>query len=364
MRIRASKPDGDCALLIIGGLNTKGEDEHWDFSDLGFDGECHKIPWESWCDFPDGFSGDLPVKAVETVSQYLDVLRRADQDGKALAEEFASHPITHKRVFVLAHSMGTRVAASFLRYAVQLGADSTQFGQVFLFNGAAPVHPKFDLREIGLNHTSGRVHNFFNPADPVIGWLNLICFSINLLQVALLGRIPSSLHYLLEEDAVGSHLGRPIGGFATSNANYNYNINAIQGADHGLGKLSRFIKFDPIRRQFDVSPQQCDAIPLTLGEIVHDIRDAILKDPSKTSAHYLRPLSREQWEIVENLCGTRVHIERVICSTCEITQEFQSQPNIHERHLKDLDQVFHTLSEKPTKQRPMLTPSSSFYLEI
>ena len=213
------------ALLIIGGVNSKGEEEKWDIGSIGFKGELIKIEWRSGFRYPKTIQDVSDLSRVPDIAaNYHKVVRKADADGKQLAKEFLLDSVSKQPVFVLAHSMGTRLAGAFLREIAGTPGASVRLQQVFLFNGAAPIHPGSNFREWALESIPGGVHNFFNPSDPVITALAVLCRFISILP--------------FDND----RLAPPIGNIPTSTVSHNYNTFIIQV----LPKSFVILRFSPI----------------------------------------------------------------------------------------------------------------------
>ena len=351
-KLRKTTKTMDPALLIIGGVNSKGEEEKWDIGSVGFKGELFQIQWRSGFRYPKNIRDILnPLKVLETAINYLEVMRNADADGKRLAKIFLSHSVSKKRVFVLAHSMGTRLAGAFLREIKEKAGASVRLHQVFLFNGAAPIHPGSNFREWALERVPGGIHNFFNPSDPVITPLAVLCRCIPFLPF---DKMPEAVATFAMSEMENDRLAPPIGNFPTSTVSYNYNTFYLQGPNHGVGDLGRFLHFDPIREQFDILCPPCLAMPSTISEIVADVVNAFLKDPFVRLEDYLRPLSEEQKMAMRDLCSAFEGSDKIIGSTFELLRALSASGDKHDKLIERMKELHLTLAPRPASTEPLL----------
>ena len=359
-KVRKIVSSCDTALLIIGGVNSKGEKDHWNLRDAGYTGDLYPIAWKSDFKHPENVRDALnPSKVVETATSYLQVVQEADEEGGRLAREFRHHPMSNKRVFVLAHSMGTRLAAAFLRELAETDADSAQLQQVFLFNGAAPIHPGSDFREWALDHVPSGVHNFFNPMDPVIAILAVLC---RVIQFLPLSKLPLLVAEFARSTLVGNRFAPPIGHFPTTTVSYNYNTMDIQGPNHGVGDLARYLRFDTIRERFDILCPLSQAISSTISEALVDLKKAFTEDPFVRAEDYLRPLSKEGRKIVEDICSGGGGANEVINATFELLRCIGESGDKHAMLMARMKELAKALEHPPCPRSPLLPDKPIRYL--
>lgn len=304
-------------LIFIGGVNSKGLEDRWQIDNIEFSGEIRQVSWASGFRYPECFLDALnPAKIAQTAESYLDVMQSADREGARLAEELLSEVLPPRRVFVIAHSMGTRVAASLFRH-IGNSKRECPIHQLFLFNGAAPIHPDWNLREIALINAVGGVHNFFNPLDPVIGPLAVFCRAVQWMSlVDLLPQIGGKPNRYCFEP--------PIGHFPTTTVSYNYEISPWQKVSHEIGDLGQYLKFNSNYKEFIVSPEAMRGVPSTLGEFMNEVFDSLFVDPFKNPRDYLSSLTSEKREAVKTMCAGIGGAQSLIDSTLLLMKTFRT----------------------------------------
>ena len=362
---RNVKAPSSAAMIVIGGVNTKAKDEDWELSGAGFCGEVYPVEWRT--DFAADFTKrDLlrPDRLMKHAEAYLSVMSEAEKEGRQLARELLDHPIAEKKLFILAHSMGTRVVSSFFRELSKLagtGRRRIQLEQVFLFNGAAPIHPKCAFRDWALSHTSKGVHNFFNPADPIISPLALLCSLISILPLELVDAFPG-------EFECGHFLAPPIGHFPSTMVGFNYNTVVLQGVNHSVGRLGKYLRYDQVREHFDIQLEPTTALPRTIGELVQDLRNAFTKDLSVTAKDYLKGLSLQESKHAEAMIAFAAGEENLIDSTFDLLRMFEAAKNRHDERLEAMSKLAAFLEQRPapdssSKPMQLLPAKAAMYLQ-
>ncbi len=333
VRLRAARNDLPLVLLI-GGVNSGKKSTLWNFENLGFPGEFRTIPWDSKLEIPEGLQVANPLELVKTAIRYVQVVQNAELKGESIGEELLSGDSSRRKIIVIAHSMGTRCAAALTKYcAKHCSLERREFPirQLLLFNGAAPIHSSWNLRDILLKGSDAQGYNFFNPLDPVISSLAIVC---RLLEGVFFTRIPPALKALFKGASSSSYFSPPIGHCPTTTIPYNYNVSAVQKIDHSIGALEQYISYNQLNNVFELTPEVerlgVMPLPTTFNEVVDDLFKSVFKDPFKRPEDYVRTLSAEQSMVVNSSNEALQRTEEVIKSIASLARQFLQSPNVEE----------------------------------
>jgi hypothetical protein len=339
---KISTPNQLPLVLLIGGVNSGTKSTLWNFEDLGFPGEVRTEPWDSSLDFPEGSERFDPVKLYEAAVRYVQVIKNAEKKGVSIGKELLAAGPPGRKVIVVAHSMGTRCAAALAKYcAERCGIEGVEFPvkQFFLFNGAAPIHDRWNLTDI-LVKAGSEGHNFFNPLDPVISPLAAFCRT---LQIASIAHNPTAHSDLFQGEHPRAYFSPPIGHCPTTIIPYNYNLSPVQKNNHSIKRIKKYISFDECRNVLKIDPEIekfiTTSVPTTFDEVLDNLKKAILQDPAKNPDDYLRVLSEEQREIIKNSIVTLERSENLVISIHSLARQFYPRTQTDDK-MRDLIKQF------------------------
>ena len=218
--VELQRNDADEVLLFIPCLNGKFDGVLELIKRTGFNGYIIGLDWKREFNFSPNIDLSNPLTVAESlqnyVLDYINVCKEADVTNKVL--NIDNVLAKYKKVYVVAHSMGTRSAFSILsNYSIQ----SNNIIQVVLLNGAAPVSTITFPFEKFCNSIGTKIVNVYNTNDPVLQLLGRYLRSAE--SIPLLGEIFKTTAFF-----------RPIGLEAAHTIFNNVDFSRIQGFSHSF----------------------------------------------------------------------------------------------------------------------------------